>query len=38
MAYKKPQGRKKGDWLTGERDKIELIDLGFERQQVVAFR
>ena len=39
VAYTKPEQRKKeGDRLTGERDKIKLIDLRFERWQVVGFR
>ena len=39
MAYSKPQQRKgKGGRLTGERDKIKFIDLGFEREHVVALR
>ena len=40
VAYKKPQQRKKEESqrLRGERDEIKLIDLGFERWQVVRFR
>ena len=40
VAYKKPQQKKKeeSEWLRGERDQIKLIDLGFERWQVVGFR
>ena len=35
-----PQQRKKeeSESLTGERDYIKFIDLGFERWQVVRFR
>ena len=40
VAYTKPQHRKKkeSEQLRGERDKIEFIDLRFERWQVVRFR
>ena len=40
VAYTKPQQRKKeeSERLKGERDKIKLIDLGFERWQVVKFK
>ena len=38
LAYKKPQQRKKEDSerLRGGRDQIKLIDLRFERWQVVG--
>ena len=40
VAYAEPQRRKKEEreQLREERDKIKLIDLGFERWQVVRFR
>ena len=40
MAYSKPQQRKKEEskLLRVERDQIKLIDLRFERWQVVRFR
>ena len=40
MAYTKPQQRKKeeSERLRGERDQIKLIDLRFERWQVVGSR
>ena len=40
MAYTKPQHRKKeeSERLRGEKDQIKLIDLRFERWQVVRFR
>ena len=40
VAYTKPQQRKKdeNEQLRGERDEIKLIDLGFERWQVVGLR
>ena len=40
VAYTKPQKRKKEDRrrLGGEGDQIKLIDLGFERWQVVRVR
>ena len=31
VTYTKPQQRKNGDRLPGERDKIKIIDLRFER-------
>ena len=39
-AYTRPQQRKKeeSERLRGERDQIKLIDLGFERWQVVRFK
>ena len=39
VAYTKPQQRKKeeGERLRGERDKVEFIDLRFERWQVIGF-
>ena len=40
VANAKPQQRKKGESerLRGERDQVKLIDLRFERWQVVRFR
>ena len=40
VAYTKPQQRKKEDskWLRGGRDQVKLIDLRFDRWQVVRFR
>ena len=40
MAYTKPQQRKKeeSEKLRGERDRIKVFDLRFERWQVVRFR
>ena len=40
VAYTLPQQLKKEEsgWLRGERDQIKLIDLRFERWQVVRFR
>ena len=40
MAYTKPQHRRKeeSEQLRGERDKIQFIDLRFERWQVVELR
>ena len=40
VAYTKPQQRKKeeSEKLRGERDQIKLIDLRFERRQVLRFR
>ena len=40
MTYKKPQQRKEeeSERLSGERDQITFIDLGFERWQFVRFR
>ena len=39
MAYAKPQQRKKeGDRQAEERDRIKLIDIRFERGQVMDFR
>ena len=40
VVYTKPQQRKKeeSERLTGERDQIKFIDLGFERRRLVAFR
>ena len=39
VAYAKPQRRKKeSERLRGEGDQIKLIDLRFERWQVVRFR
>ena len=40
MVYTKPQQRKKEEskWLRGERDQIKIIDLRFERWQVVGLR
>ena len=40
MAYTKPQQRKKeeSEQLRGQRDKIKLIHLRFERWQVVGLR
>ena len=40
MAYTKPQQRKneESERLRGESDQIKLIDIGFERWQVVRFR
>ena len=40
VAYTKPQQRKKEEskQLRGERGKIKLIDLRFERWQVVGLR
>ena len=40
VAYAKPQQRKKeeSEQLRGQRDRIEFIDLIFERQQVVGLR
>ena len=40
VAYTKPQQRKKerNKQLRGERDQIKLIDLRFERWQVVGLR
>ena len=40
VAYARPQQRKKeeSEWLRGERDQIEFIDLRFKRWQIVRFR
>ena len=40
MAYTKPQLREteESEWLRGEGDAIQFVDLRFERCQVVAFR
>ena len=40
VAYTKSQQRKKeeSEMLRGERDQIKVIDLRFERWQVVRFR
>ena len=40
VAYAKPQQRKKeeSERLRGERDQIKLIDIRFERWQVVRFK
>ena len=40
VAYTKPQQRNKGESerLRGERDQIKVIDLRFERWQVVRLR
>ena len=40
VAYTMPQQRKKeeSERLRGERHQIKVIDLGFERWQVVRFR
>ena len=40
VAYTKPQQRKKeeNEQLIGERDQIKIIDLRFERWQVVGLR
>ena len=40
VAYTKPQQRKKeeSELLRGERDQIKLMDLRFERWQVVGLR
>ena len=40
VAYTKPQQWEKEESkrLRGERDQINIIDLGFERWQVVSFR
>ena len=40
VAYTKPQQRKKeeSERLRGDGDKINFIDLGFKRWQVVRFR
>ena len=40
VAYTKPQQRKEEESrkLSGERDQIKFIDLGFERWQVVGLR
>ena len=40
VAYTMPQkgNKEENERLRGERDQIKLIDLGFERWQVVRFR
>ena len=40
VTYTKPQQRKKeeSEQLRGERDQIKIIDLRFERWQVVGLR
>ena len=40
VAYTKflNKGKKESEWLTGERDQIKIIDLRFERWQVVGIR
>ena len=40
VAYTMPQQRRKeeSEKLRGERDKIEFVDVRFERWQVVRFR
>ena len=40
VSYTKPRQRERehSERLRGERDQVKLIDLGFDRWQVVRFR